>query len=103
MPRSYQVTASDPRAAADDTTDVGQTNWSTATLRVSPPPTRDLTGQAGHHRPTTRTVTLTADPIGRRSRARAGGLRLLAGHWAGASRSGRCAGTGGSRTARRGR
>src|SRR3954464_14581302 len=58
MPRSYQVTASDPRAAADDTTDVGQTNWSTATLRVSPPPTRDLTGQAGHHRPTTRTVTL---------------------------------------------
>src|SRR3954451_1303520 len=59
MPRSYQVTASDPRAAADDTTDVGQTNWSTATLRVSPPPTRDLTGQAGHHRPTTRTVTLT--------------------------------------------
>jgi hypothetical protein len=46
--------------AAGDTTDVGQTSRSTASLRVSPPPTREPTRSAGHHRPTTQTMTLTS-------------------------------------------
>src|SRR3954453_15122383 len=50
--------AGDPRTAADDTTNVGQTTGSTATKRVSPPPGRDHTGRVGRHRAAHRTLTL---------------------------------------------
>src|SRR2546430_345234 len=43
--------AGDPRAAAGDTTNVGQTNWSTPATRVSPSPAREPTRPVGRHRP----------------------------------------------------
>src|ERR1700733_13825544 len=52
--------ARDPRVAAGAPTDVGQTSRSPASLRVSPPPTREPTRSVGHHRPATQTMTLMA-------------------------------------------
>src|ERR1017187_5344394 len=43
--------AGGPRAAAGDTSFAGQAKQSTQASRVSPPPAREPTGQAGRHRP----------------------------------------------------
>ena len=50
--------AGDPRAAAGDTTSVGQTTRSTESQRVSPSPARGPTGRVGRHRPTPGTLAL---------------------------------------------
>src|SRR2546430_9276072 len=51
--------AGDPRAAAGDTTNVGQTNWSTPATRVSPSPAREPTRPVGRHRPVRSTMTVS--------------------------------------------
>src|ERR1035441_2795176 len=43
--------AGGPRAATGDTSFAGQAKQSTQQSRVSPPPAREPTGQAGRHRP----------------------------------------------------
>src|ERR1039458_9315366 len=43
--------AGGPRAATGDTSFAGQAKQSTQQSRVSPPPPREPTGQAGRHRP----------------------------------------------------
>src|SRR5262249_61681880 len=49
--------AGDPRAAAGDTTNVGQTGWSTPATRVSPSPAREPTPRVGRRRPVRSSVT----------------------------------------------
>src|SRR5262249_925854 len=65
--------AGDPRAAAGDTTNVGQTGWSTPATRVSPSPAREPTPRVGRRRPVRSSVTvilrhrlptLSGDPFG---------------------------------------
>src|SRR5271169_6350168 len=46
--------AGGPRAAAGDRSFAGQAKQSTEQSRVSPPPAREPTGQAGRHRPSSK-------------------------------------------------
>jgi hypothetical protein len=55
--------AGDPRAVAGDTTGAGQALRPTASIRVSPSPARDHTGQGGHQPPGT--PTMTVRPVSR--------------------------------------